>query len=174
MKTLYYTQPVSKGVPLLIFTCLCICIIGVSPSRSAEKVFVSSFSEQNDDTMSTSQESNKSMQTLKAEEKTWYIKFHNGGFLFDGWKKLTQKILSNVPHDQKNETKNILNQLGEKIGSEWCRDNSIRKIDTEMLLKWGENLKETLNSTPDRITEVIRTIESDVNRILLNEQDFSA
>jgi hypothetical protein len=173
MKTLCYTQPVSRVVQLLIFVCLCICIIGVSPSRSAEKVFVSSFSEQNDVTMNTSEENNKSLRTLKAEEKTWYIKFHNGGFLFDGWKKLTQKILLNVPHDQKNETKNILHQLGEKIGSEWCRDNSIRKIDTEMLLKWGGNLKETLDSDPERITEAIRTIDTDVNKILLNDHDFS-
>lgn len=124
--------------------------------------------------MSTSEENIKSLQTLKAGEKTWYIKFQDGSFLFDGWKKLTKKILSNVPHDQKNETKNILHQLGEKIGSEWCRDNGVRRIDTEMLLKWGGNLKKTLNSNPERITEVIKTIDSDVNRILLNEQDFSA
>lgn len=174
MKKLCHTQHVLKGVQLLIFVCLCICIIGVSPSRSTERMFFSSLSERSDDTMSTSAEKNISLQTLKAEEKTWYIKFQNGGFLFDGWKKLTQKILSNVPHDQKNETKNILHQLGEKIGSEWCRDNDIRKIDTEMLTKWGDNLKETINKNPEKITEVIRTIDSDVNKILLNEQDFSA
>ena len=94
--------------------------------------------------------------------------------MFDGWKKLTQKILLKVPNDQKNETKNILHQLGEKIGSEWCRDNGIRKIDTEMLLKWGGNLKETLDSDPERITEAIRTIDTDVNKILHNDQGFSA
>ncbi len=148
-------------------------IVGVHSSRSMEIVSDSQLSEQVETTTMASKIGDDSSRALKGEERNWYEKFQNGLLFFDGWKNITKEIVFKLPHEEKKATKNFLKLLGEKIGVEWSKDNNIRKIDTEMLLQWGENLKEILHRNPDKISETLRSIDSDVDRILLSKNDFS-
>lgn len=59
-----------------------------------------------------------------------------------------------------------MNQLGSKIGREWCRDNDVRRIDNSMLSNWGSQLRKAAKNEPQRLAEVIRNIDSEVNSLL--------
>ncbi len=173
MRILSNERVVGKVFQLLISLLMSLSIVGVHPSQSLGTMSTSQLTKLIEEKTIASNVGDISLPALKGEEKEWYEKFQNGLLFFDGWKKITKEILFNLPHEDKKVTKNFLKLLGQKIGSEWCKANSIRKIDTDMLLQWGNNLKEILRRNPNKITETLRAIDSDVNRILLNQNDVS-
>ena len=103
---------------------------------------------------------------LSPEEKTWFAKFQEGTFYAQGWKEISNDILSRTPEELLEKQRLALEVLGVKIGCEWSKDNDIRKIDTDMLKKWGSLLKETLGQNPHQITEVIAEIDQKVETLL--------
>ncbi len=54
----------------------------------------------------------------------------------------------------------------EKIGREWARDNSVRRIDTSMLQQWGEELRAAKKKGPSDLDDAILDIGARVDRIL--------
>ena len=62
----------------------------------------------------------------------------------------------------------MLNQLGYKIGREWCKPNGSRKIDNSLLKKWGRELKDAADDAPHLLSEVLERIDSEVDALLIN------
>ena len=111
----------------------------------------------------------QTIEELNEEAREWFATFQKGGMFFDGWKEISDDVVEKVPSENKIPTKMIMLALGVRIGCEWSKDNEIRKISTEMLQKWGGQLRETVDERPDSIPHVIRYIESEVDTLLASQ-----
>jgi len=109
-----------------------------------------------------------SLSQLSKHEKEWYQKFHNGILFFSGWKQITQDLVSKFSHRDELNLENNLRILGEKIGLEWCKENDVRKINTEMLRKWGDMLSKAVDHGINQVTKTINYVETEVDTILNN------
>ena len=92
--------------------------------------------------------------------------FLEGTFYTDGWHQICQDILSAIPEGQRADYKLLVNELGEKIGREWAKNNEVRRIDNSQLLEWGDRLKEVASEEPERLAEAISNITVEVEIIL--------
>ncbi len=106
------------------------------------------------------------LKDLSPEELRWYRTFMKGTMLFDGWEKISQEILASAPPHVREQQRQQLAILGQKIGAEWCKDNAIRKVDNDMLKKWGKLLKKTAKKSPEQLPEVIASIDRQVSDLL--------
>lgn len=106
------------------------------------------------------------MADLSSEERQWFVKFLEGTFFADGWHEISNNILVKLPVHERSVKQQKLNELGNKIGREWCRDNDTRKIDTGMLKKWGHLLKSTAKDEPHLLATVIEHIDGEVESII--------
>lgn len=104
---------------------------------------------------------------LTAEEKEWYDKFQNGLLFFDGWQQISSDILACLPPEEKGGARFLLKTIGVKIGTEWSRDNSIRKIDTDQLQSWGKRLKKARKESVTLVADTLKRIASEVDAILV-------
>ena len=103
---------------------------------------------------------------LSPEEQKWFAKFQEGTFYAQGWKEISNDILSKTPKNLLEKQRVALEILGMKIGCEWSKDNDIRKIDNDMLKKWGSLLKETVGNNPHQVKDVIAEIDQKVETLL--------
>jgi hypothetical protein len=103
--------------------------------------------------------------TSNSEQK-WMKQFYEGTFLVKGWKEQMQELLQAFSAEQREAVKEQLDHLGEKIGREWAKDNSVRKIDTDHLKQWGKALKSARKKGPDALIAQIRSIDHTVNDLL--------
>ena len=103
---------------------------------------------------------------LFSGEKQWLRRFYEGSFAVKGWNYYSKEILRAVPDDDKQNVSALLANLGEKIGKEWSKDNSVRKIDTAMLQKWGGRLQASKDKGPSILIGEINAIRQEVDRIL--------
>ncbi|MBF0201643.1 MAG: hypothetical protein HQK66_10090 [Desulfamplus sp.] len=101
-----------------------------------------------------------------AKENEWYKKFQEGTFVIKGWKARTNEILKKIPYDEREDLKGKLELLGDKIGREWARDNSVRRIDNTMLQTWGNDLLAVTEGGGSALMEKIDSVESEVDRLL--------
>ena len=100
---------------------------------------------------------------LSAEEKEWFTSFQEGTFYAQGWKDITSKILNKITKEsEKEKLRRSLNLLGIRIGCEWSKDNSVRKINTDMLEQWGAKLQKTAEEKPDELPVLIANIRQKV------------
>jgi len=106
------------------------------------------------------------MSTMSAYEQKWFRIFQEGSLLIDGWKHITAEILANTPEELRKHQKVRLEQLGLKIGLEWCKTNDIRRVDNKMLLQWGQELKKVAKKNPQQLPEIIASIDHEVSSIL--------
>lgn len=102
---------------------------------------------------------------LTKNERQWFIKFQEGNFFVDGWQDITISILEKTPVAEQPKQKKLLAELGNKIGTEWCKDNDIRKIDTDMLKIWGKQLKNTAKKNPDHLETVLVAISNELDSL---------
>jgi len=103
---------------------------------------------------------------MDRNEKKWFKKFYEGTLLIKGWKDRTKEILQAVPPENKEEIRKTLDVLGEKIGREWARDNSTRRIDTGMLQQWGEELVTAKKEGYAALKEKIHKVDTEADKIL--------
>lgn len=103
---------------------------------------------------------------MNSKEAENYRKFLKGSFLIKGWEARIKEILAAVPEHEKPEMKQLLNDLGKKIGKEWARNNKVRKIDSFMLQRWGNELKEAQKTGRNRLVEKLKKLDNEVNEIL--------
>lgn len=104
---------------------------------------------------------------LSNQEREWYFKFQNGNLFFDGWKEICKKVLQKLPATEEKKTSLILESLGRRIGAEWAKNNSIRRIDNDHLRDWGERLSQAREVGGDHLTKTVESISMEVDRILL-------
>lgn len=109
---------------------------------------------------------NYDLSDLSPEERQWFIKFIEGTFYADGWQEIADDILVQLPDDLRRQKELKLNELGNKIGREWCKDNNVRKIDTSMLKKWGYLLKSTAQEDPHLLANLIDHIDGEVDSLI--------
>jgi len=103
---------------------------------------------------------------MSPEEMEWFSVFVDGTFFADGWQEIADDILVKIDDEERDKQRVLLDELGYKIGREWCRDNDERKIDTSMLKKWGDILKETARDEPHLLAEVLQDIHGEVDSLL--------
>ena len=103
---------------------------------------------------------------MTEEEKKWFVTFLEGNFFTDGWKQISFDILTNTAVEMRDKQQARLHELGFKIGREWCKVNDRRKIHTDNLRKWGKELKNAAEETPQLLTEVIQRIDTEVDKLL--------
>ncbi len=109
---------------------------------------------------------------LSTEEQEWYNKFQNGLMFFSGWKEISEEILTCLPMKDRPEAQRLLETLGIRIGTEWSKDNTARKIDTDQLQAWGDRLRKARKSGAQQLADTVTRITTEVNDILnpgLNE-----
>jgi len=104
--------------------------------------------------------------SLTPEERKWFKTFQDGNFLSDGWQEISAEILAKTPPEQRSAQKVALDNLGLKIGMEWCRPNSVRKVDSLMLMAWGDILRATARKNPQQLAKAIAYIDQKVDAAL--------
>jgi len=107
---------------------------------------------------------------LDKEAQEWFSTFQEGGMLFDGWKDISDKVINNVPENEKVQTKLQMLALGVRMGCEWSKENDIRKISTKMLKNWGKDIRKAVDNRPHEIPLVINRIECEVDELLFSVQ----
>ncbi|MBF0211883.1 MAG: hypothetical protein HQK71_11740 [Desulfamplus sp.] len=100
------------------------------------------------------------------DEEEWFNKFQNGTLLVKGWKSRIKDALKPFASPQRDVLHQKLKSLGERIGREWAKDNTIRRIDTKTLQQWGDSLAIKKNGDFDALIAQIEKIESEVDKIL--------
>ena len=100
------------------------------------------------------------------DEQEWFKKFYEGTFLIKGWKQRMKELLQAVPESDRGHVKGLLENLGQKIGREWARENRLRRIDTPTLQKWGEDLRSAKRKGPTVLVEQIRKLDAVVDGII--------
>jgi hypothetical protein len=103
---------------------------------------------------------------LSQKERKWYHRFQDGVPLFDGWKKITQAVVEKFPEHEREGRLAAMQALGFKIGHEWSRDNRVRKVNTEALRAWGQDLRQAGTQDHVQLADVLYKIDSEVNALL--------
>lgn len=103
---------------------------------------------------------------LSREERQWYATFQHGSLLFDGWQDICKSILAEIPPRKEEQTAALLGNIGKRIGTEWAKNNAVRKIDTDQLRIWGDKLKEARDEGNNEIYETVEKIADEVDDIL--------
>jgi hypothetical protein len=103
---------------------------------------------------------------VSQDEKKWLKKFYEGTFLVKGWNARSKELVKSFEGSQRTEICRLLEALGGRIGGEWAKDNSIRRIDTEMLQHWGETLKVAKGQGPQELMDQIQSIDSEIDALL--------
>ena len=100
------------------------------------------------------------------DEEEWFRKFYEGTFLIKGWKSRMKEVLQPFSPAEGDKMRGQLDNLGEKIGREWAKDNKVRRVDTPMLQKWGKDFQEAKDKGPDVLAETIRDLNTEVDNLL--------
>ncbi len=149
-------QIMKKTTSVILF--ICVLLLSVASGQAATAC------DNGANIMPSSAESQ--LAQLSKEELKWFNKFMTGGLLVDGWTDITKKILANTAQKHKEEQRQLLEELGVRIGMEWSRGNAVRRVDTDRLIEWGERLKVATKKQPERLPEVIASIDKEVNSLL--------
>jgi hypothetical protein len=104
---------------------------------------------------------------LNDEQRKWYEKFNEGVLFFDGWRSISQNILSHFPPEKKDEVRKYIQRLGILIGTEWSKENDVRCIDNKKLGEWGDRIKSAIRKeSTERLTMVLKSINDEVECLL--------
>ncbi|MBC8208083.1 MAG: hypothetical protein H8E79_02810 [Desulfobulbaceae bacterium] len=104
--------------------------------------------------------------TLNPEEKRWYKTFHEGALFFSGWNDITRRVVALFSEAERELKLAEMQLLGIKIGYEWCKANSERRIDNGTLREWGKELRRAVQGDVTRLTEILVKIELEMNQII--------
>jgi hypothetical protein len=74
--------------------------------------------------------------------------------------------MAKTPPEQQASQKVALDNLGRKIGMEWCRPNAVRKVNSSMLKEWGDILRKTARTNPQELPSAIAFIDRKVDAVL--------
>ena len=104
---------------------------------------------------------------LNEEQRKWYEKFNEGVLFFDGWRAISQDILSHFPPGKRVEVRKYIQRLGILIGTEWSKENDVRCIDNKKLGEWGDRIKEAIRrESTEGLTLALKSINDEVECLL--------
>ena len=101
-----------------------------------------------------------------SEQEGWFKTFQDGNILSKGWREISAEIMTDLPPEQRSSQKVLLDDLGRKIGMEWSRPNSVRRINSRMLIHWGDELRKVAHQNPGQLAATIACINREVDSIL--------
>lgn len=152
----YKNWTMKRTFPAVFFILTCLFFSGSVVAGSVEDTAV----------LSVQPNGVLTLDSLSLEERKWFKTFQDGTFLVDGWVDITKELLAGTPEGLRESQKKHLDQLGLKIGLEWCKNNDIRRIDTKMLQQWGKELKKIAKKNPEQLSEIIVSIDQELKDIL--------
>ena len=103
---------------------------------------------------------------LTPSELKWFRTFFTGNLLSRGWNAITEEVLAKTPPELRASQAERMRILGIKIGLEWCKDNSVRRVDNAKLREWGKRLKQVVKKNPHQLPETIALIDQEVESLL--------
>ncbi len=106
---------------------------------------------------------NQRVQT-KREYLHWVRRFYLGINLVPGWLKITDQVLGSLEEPRRSHVAEQLRHVGERIGSEWAKDNDVRLISTRSAVIWGQAVPEALNQ--DDLDNFLVLLDGDVEAML--------
>jgi hypothetical protein len=106
------------------------------------------------------------LDSLDEDQKKWFRRFNEGVLFFDGWQDISHTIIKQYPREKQNEVRRFIQRIGIIIGTEWSKDNTIRKINTNQLDSWGDRLKEAANKDNVYLTLVLSQIGDEIKTLL--------
>jgi hypothetical protein len=106
------------------------------------------------------------LNSLDSDQLKWYQRFNEGVLFFDGWQDISQSIISQYPIERQKEVRRFIQRMGIIIGTEWSKDNDVRKIDTDQLDSWGDRLKEAANKDNGYLSLVLAQIGDEIKTLL--------
>ncbi len=114
---------------------------------------------------------NQKYQT-KSEYLEWVEKFYAGSWVADGWTDQSTSLIEKVTLPaNKSAVAATLSTLGKTIAAEWAKDNHVRKINTDDLKKWGNQLKSAKSAddgSGSKITATLGNLKKEVDAKLGN------
>ncbi|WP_417914435.1 hypothetical protein [Candidatus Electronema sp. JM] len=107
-----------------------------------------------------------SAESLSPKEQAWFETFQKGTIYAKGWREITAELVAKAPAEIKCDLRQRLDALGAKIGREWSKNNTIRKIDSAMLRQWGDMLEEAAEREPEKISQAVDNLDRKVLALL--------
>lgn len=98
---------------------------------------------------------------------TWVKRFYTGMNMVPGWLDMSEEVLSRVPADQQTEVRRQLEALGRDIGSEWAKNNEVRRIDNRMVSVWRDALTQAINE--NEVPAYLSRVHGDVRSLLYQD-----
>lgn len=108
----------------------------------------------------------------EAEYLLWVTRFYNGYGAVPGWLAMTEQVLQRVDEAERAVTRARLFELGGRIGAEWAKDNSVRKLTTRSAGVWRDALLEALSQ--GELGDYLDRLSMDVDALLAGELDNEA
>lgn len=103
----------------------------------------------------------------------WVKAFYQGNIAYPtGWSDVEQIILSETGELLDPEFSTKLYQLGIVIGSEWAKENTIRKIDNRLLSMWASVLQLALGENQHHLA--VSQVSQDIDQLLVGSIEASA
>jgi hypothetical protein len=99
----------------------------------------------------------------------WVARFYEGFNVAPGWLHMMQQVNIRIAVEAKAGTNAELFDLGGRIGSEWAKDNGVRKINTRVVAVWRDALMEAL--TQNDLENFLARLQQDVDGLLSGELD---
>lgn len=113
-------------------------------------------------------DANRELQS-QADYLLWVTRFYQGFNVAPGWLSMMQRVEARIPPEHWAQVRPVLQELGRSIGSEWAKDNAVRRIDTRTAATWRDALQEAL-SQHDLDAFLVR-LQQDVSALLAGELD---
>ncbi len=140
---------------LLLASCITANLTDWPDSIPGQRVFIDAYSADKENQHRQSQ----------TEYLQWMLSFYQGNLAYQrGWLDIQAFVFEAPTAELGMRMNEQLSQLGVAIGSEWAKDNDIRRIDSRMLSLWGS----TIQLAPDfeKQQRSIEVIAEDVNQLL--------
>lgn len=102
----------------------------------------------------------------------WVTRFYRGYNVAPGWLDMMAIVEERLPQEHWQQVEPRLHRLGQSIGSEWAKDNAVRKLNTRVAAVWRDALREAL--TLGDLDAYLERLEQDVAALLEGRLDRDA
>jgi hypothetical protein len=111
---------------------------------------------------------------LQSEDEylEWVLRFYEGYTGVPGWLDMTEQVLGRLPVQDRERIGARLSELGARIGREWAKDNTVRRLDTRSAAAWRDALLEALSR--NELDGYLDRLTVDVDALLTGALDKSA
>jgi hypothetical protein len=100
----------------------------------------------------------------------WIRSFYGGNFGWEGWVRVSKENLGTVTAaDVRKELITLHNDLGRRVAREWAKDNGLRKISTNDLVRWNRAIQKARRSergSGARLKAALEAIDAEATRQL--------